>query len=100
MKDWLTLKRNKGFIVSFIVVPLAFCSLFCWLQSLALDGTKEGSLIEGNLHFSSNEKASEFKTLVPSFPDWLTVLYNYESLTFDKSATVATHCGAVLDPRG
>ena len=62
MKDWLTLKRNKGFIISFIVVPLGFCALFCWLQSLALEGTKEGSLIvdpdtgkpSGNMWFTTN----------------------------------------------
>ena len=66
MKDWLTLKRNKGFIVSFVVVPLAFCGLFCWLQSLALDGSKQGSLIqqegkayaEGNVHYTSNKKSN------------------------------------------
>lgn len=62
MKDWLTLRRNKGFIISFIVVPIAFCGLFCWLQSLALEGTKSGSLIidgetgkpSGNMWFTTN----------------------------------------------
>lgn len=80
MKDWLTLKRNKGFIISFVAVPLVFCSLFCWLQSLALEGTRVGSLIENedgvpseNMWYTKNFGS----TAVGSFMDpprpWLTL---------------------------
>jgi len=110
MKDWLTLKRNKGFIVSFIVVPIAFCGLFCWLQSLALDGTRVGSLIEnpetkkpsGNMWFTSNEPATPLNLQIPTAPNWLTVLLNLnsESITFANATTVATHCGKVLTGGG
>ena len=45
-KDFITLWRNRGFLIAFVVLPLGLMGLFIWLQTLVSDGTKSGSLIE------------------------------------------------------
>jgi hypothetical protein len=94
LKDWLTLKRNKGFVYSFILVPIAFCALFCWLQSLALDGTREGSLLAGNMHYTTNEPARAWKDstfpAAAGLPAWFTYAPSLESLYFADLKTGAS----------
>jgi hypothetical protein len=53
-KDFLTLKRNPGFIVGFLVLPIALMAAFIAIQNLVNNGTKEGSLLEENFFYTSN----------------------------------------------
>ena len=53
-KDFLTLRRNLGFIIAFIVLPLGLMNAFIAIEGLVDNGDKEGSLIRDNFHFTSN----------------------------------------------
>ena len=53
-KDFLTLRRNVGYIIAFIFLPVALMSAFISIQQLVDNGTKEGSLIDDNFFYTSN----------------------------------------------
>jgi ABC-type Na+ efflux pump permease subunit len=58
-KDLITLWRSKGFLISFIILPIVLIGLFNWIKSLVDNGEKSGSLIYDNFRYSS--------TLPPDF---------------------------------
>ena len=52
-KDFLTLRRNVGFILAFIALPIGLMSAFIAIQSLVYNGEKEGSLIADNFKYTT-----------------------------------------------
>lgn len=52
-KDFLTLRRNVGFIVAFMLLPVILMTAFIAIQNLVDNGEKEGSLLEDNFFYTS-----------------------------------------------
>lgn len=52
-KDILTLRRNIGFVVAFIVLPLGLMGAFIAIQDLVVKGTVEGSLMKDHFFYTS-----------------------------------------------
>ena len=52
-KDFLTLKRNIGFVLAFIILPLGLMGTFIEIQSLVDNGTHTGSLVADNFRYTT-----------------------------------------------
>ena len=63
-KDFLTLRRNVGFIVAFIFLPVGLMSAFIAIQGLVDNGTKEGELISENFKYTSTAMTN-YNALMP-----------------------------------
>lgn len=55
LKDFLTLRRNTGFIAGFFITPLFLMSAFIGIQTLVNKGKFEGSLMEENFYYTSTQ---------------------------------------------
>ena len=64
-KDFLTLWRNKGFIVTFCVLPIALMSAFTAIQNLVNKGEKSGSLIKEYFRYTSNFPIAPYMDVPP-----------------------------------
>ena len=53
-KDFLSLWRNKGFLVAFIILPIGLMSAFIGIQSLVDQGPKSGNMIYDHFRFTFN----------------------------------------------
>jgi ABC-type Na+ efflux pump permease subunit len=61
-KDYLTLIRNKGFLIAFLMVPVVLMGAFIGIQSLVnKDGEVSGSLIKDHIKYT---------TSIPFLPDF------------------------------
>ena len=54
-KDFLTLKRNIGFVICFVFLPLALMTAFIEIQGLVNNGEVEGSQIAANFRFTNSQ---------------------------------------------
>lgn len=54
-KDLLTLRRNVGFIIAFVFLPIALMAAFIAIQGLVDNGEKEGSLLQENFRYSTTK---------------------------------------------
>jgi hypothetical protein len=54
-KDLLTLRRNMGFIIAFIVLPLGLMFTFIEIQGLVDNGNESGSLVDQNFRYTSTQ---------------------------------------------
>lgn len=52
-KDYLTLRRNVGFIIAFLLLPIALMVAFISIQQLVDKGEKSGSLVDENFFYTS-----------------------------------------------
>lgn len=53
-KDLLTLVRNKGYLIGFVLLPIGFMGIFITVQSLFDKGYYEGPLIYDNFKYAGN----------------------------------------------
>lgn len=64
-KDFLTLFRNKGYLIGFILVPAFFMGTFISVKSLFDKGETEGPLIYDHFKFTSTQESiGPFKTFL------------------------------------
>jgi len=69
-KDFLTLKRNLGFLLAFIVLPVGLMSAFIAIQNLVDKGTKQGTLLNDHFHYSTNKFTEDYATYTnPGSPE-------------------------------
>jgi hypothetical protein len=54
-KDFMTLKRNIGFVAAFVILPVGLMVAFIEIQGLVYDGEKEGSLIADHFKYINTE---------------------------------------------
>ena len=54
-KDFLTLKRNLGFLFAFIVMPIGLMSAFIAIQNLVDNGTKSGTLLTEHFKYTTTK---------------------------------------------
>lgn len=59
-KDFLTLKRNLGFLFAFVVLPVGLMSAFIAIQNLVDNGTKSGTLLTDNFKYSTNKYTASY----------------------------------------
>lgn len=52
-KDFLTLRRNQGYILAFLLLPLGLMSAFIGIQRLVDKGAREGSLMQEDFFYTS-----------------------------------------------
>jgi len=52
-KDFLTLVRNRGYVIGFVLVPVAFMAIFIAVKSLFDKGETEGPLIFDHFKYTS-----------------------------------------------
>lgn len=52
-KDFLTLVRNRGYVIGFVLVPVAFMAIFIGVKSLFDKGETEGPLIFDHFKYTS-----------------------------------------------
>ena len=58
-KDFLTLWRNKGFLVSFIVTPIILMYVFIMIQNQMMNVNiklKSGSLVDEYFRYTTNKR--------------------------------------------
>jgi len=55
LKDLLTLRRNIGFIIAFIVLPVGLMTAFIQIQQLVDNGEKVGSLLVENFKYTTTQ---------------------------------------------
>ena len=55
-KDFITLWRSKGFLITFILLPTALMSLFILVKGLVDNGEKSGNLIFDYFRYTSTLK--------------------------------------------
>jgi hypothetical protein len=54
-KDFLTLWRNKGFLIAFCLLPIGLMSAFAYIQSLVDNGDKSGTLLYDKFRYVSTD---------------------------------------------
>ena len=67
-KDFLTLWRNKGFLLAFIVMPLLLMTTFVNLQDQTIDSKDkfgEGSMIEEYMTYTSTKMLPHGDQYIP-----------------------------------
>lgn len=52
-KDFITLWRSKGFLISFILMPVILMESFTFIKNLVDDGDKDGHLIYDYFRYTS-----------------------------------------------
>ena len=67
-KDFLTLWRSKGFIITFIALPIILIYLFIYILSLYNRGSKIGPLIYNFFRYTSTK--TPMFLMFPSFFDY------------------------------
>jgi len=53
-KDFLTLWRNKGFLMAFAILPIGLMIAFAYIQSLVDNGLYTGNLVDEYFRYVSN----------------------------------------------
>lgn len=54
-KDFLTLRRNVGFIIAFILLPIALSGAFIGIQTAVDNGTNNGdNMLEDHFRYTSS----------------------------------------------
>lgn len=72
VKDYLTLWRNKGFLIAFIVAPILLTNIFILIQNELMHvagGLKSGSMIDEYFSFTTTKRDIDLKyeqKVVPS----------------------------------
>ncbi len=67
-KDYLTLWRNKGFLIAFVILPIILMQTFLYVQNqvLNVDGKyREGSLVDEYFMYTSNNLLEENGKYIP-----------------------------------
>lgn len=54
-KDFLTLWRNKGFLLAFAILPIGLMIAFAYIQSLVDNGLYTGNLVDEYFRYVSNQ---------------------------------------------
>ena len=59
-KDFLTLRRNVGYLFAFIVLPIGLMSAFIAIQNLVDKGTAGGTLLTDNFRYTTTKYTKDY----------------------------------------
>jgi len=59
-KDFLTLKRNVGFLIAFVVLPVGLMSAFIAIQNLVDKGDGGGTLLNDHFKYTTNKYTANY----------------------------------------
>ena len=59
-KDFLTLKRNVGFLIAFVVLPVGLMSAFIAIQNLVDKGEGGGTLLNDHFKYTTNKYTEDY----------------------------------------
>jgi hypothetical protein len=92
-KDLLTLRRNIGYIIAFLVLPIGLMTAFIQIQQLVDNGEKEGSLIKENFKYTTTKYLTEFPGIPASY---LPIPEPFDGTVFPVNTTDFSTVGSTL----